>query len=126
MLFMKTKSADVNMDVHPAFQAAAPILIALWAQFRLDPIVTAGKEEGHSARSAHHDGRALDLRIWYIVDDVALGRGIATALNMLAPNWKWYVVLESDHIHLEVCEPADAPNIKGWKAGKYFYQEKKA
>jgi hypothetical protein len=111
----------VDMNVHPAFKEAEPIIMSLWSQFGLHAVVTAGRDNGHSTKSAHHDGRALDLRHWYIQDPKVFGNGLARALNMLLPNWKWYVVLEPDHFHLEVTEPADAPNITSWKPGKYFY-----
>lgn len=68
-----------------------------YGELGLDCTLTSGLEGDHTAiNSYHHQGRALDLRIWRVPDVQAL----AARLRALLP--KYYdVVVEKDHIHVE-------------------------
>jgi hypothetical protein len=121
MINLKKKNASVNLDVNAAFEVAAPVLKTAWLMLGLECVVTSGKDGQHSTLSAHYSGNALDLRIWDIAKHMALlafGANLAKAL-LIVCGPGYYVVLEGDHIHLEF--NLGKPNIKGWVAGKYFY-----
>lgn len=123
MIDIKRKDLTVNLDVNPAFIQAVPVLKTAWAMLGLDCVVTSGSESTakHSKNSAHYTGNALDLRIWDIskhMTPMAFGYNLAGALKIVCGDG-FYVVLEGDHIHLEYS--LAVPNIKGWVAGKLFY-----
>ena len=121
MINIKTKGPTVNLDVNPVFEKAVPVLKTAWAMLGLEVVVTSGKDGKHSKQTAHDKGDALDLRTWDIskhMMPLAFGYNLANALLQVCGKG-FYVVLELDHIHLEYSE--GIPNIKGFKAGKYFY-----
>lgn len=121
MIDIKKKDLTVNLDVNPAFTQAVPVLKTAWAMLGLDCVVTSGKDGQHSKNSAHYTGNALDLRIWDIskhMTPMAFGYNLAGALKIVCGDG-FYVVLEGAHIHLEYS--LAVPNIKGWVAGKLFY-----
>jgi hypothetical protein len=119
----KRKSNLVNLNLDPVFKEAAPIIKTAWTMYGAEAVVTSGKDGKHSANSAHYRGQAIDLRIWNLagVDLVLFCQRLVVALvHNLGPYW--YVVLESDHIHLEFSR--ERPNIKGYQAGRHFYAQK--
>lgn len=121
MIDIKKKDGTVNLDVNPAFTQAVPVLKTAWAMLGLDCVVTSGKDGQHSKNSAHYSGNALDLRTWDIskhMTPMAFGYNLAVALKLVCGDG-FYVVLDGDHIHLEYS--LAVPNIKGWVAGKLFY-----
>lgn len=121
MIDLTKKSNLVNLDVHPDFAKAAPILKTAWLMAGGECIVTSGKDGIHSKLSAHYSGNALDLRRFNVQMEIQMFAGrLSKALNsQLAGDW--YVVLEEDHIHLERTDDGVKPNVKGWTAGQYVY-----
>lgn len=118
------KDVSVNLRVNPAFAEIAPILKTAWiVGGSPGVVVTAGRDGVHSAKSAHYTGNALDLRMRDLTIDVTLfATRLAKALNQIAGKTSdWYVVLESDHIHLEHRNKGEAPNIKQFHVSQYFY-----
>jgi hypothetical protein len=118
----------VNLSVVPAFSLAASVLKTAWIMQGSECVVTSANDGQHSTKSAHYQGRAMDLRInnlgWtpgsvgFVLGVEVFARKLAKALvECCGPTW--YVVLEKDHIHLEHAE--GIPNIKGWKAGVHYY-----
>ena len=121
MINLQKKDLTVNLEVNPAFEAAAPVLKTAWNMLGLSCVVTSGKDGAHSKQSAHYTGNALDLRIIGVSNHMmpmAFGNNLATALFNVC-GMGFYVVLEDMHIHLEYS--LAVPNIKGFKVGKLFY-----
>lgn len=130
---LQRKDASVVLDLDPAFRLAVPVLKTAWAiQGNSYPVVTSGSEKTakHSAKSAHYQGRAIDLRIsnlGWTPGSVGFVFGVETFALKLSGALEeccgpeWYVVLEKDHIHLEVS--TGIPNIRGWVKGKNFYAQ---
>lgn len=120
---LKTKDASVNLAVVPAFSLAATVLKTAYAMYGAQCVVTSGKDGKHSAKSAHYQGKAMDLRISNLppsLDRMEFAFRLSLALvECCGP--EWYVVLEKDHLHIEFAK--GIPNIKGWKAGKHFYAQ---
>lgn len=127
MINLKRKDESVNLDVSPLFLPAVPVLITAWRMLGAGCVVTSGKDGKHSVNSAHYSGHALDLRINNIVSMMPLvfATHLSQALvEICGPNY--FIVLESDHIHMEVTEPGGTPNIKGYAAGKNYYEKASA
>lgn len=59
-------------------------------------VVTSTTEGKHQAASLHHDGLAVDLRIWELANPVRT----AAALELLLGH-DYDVVLEDTHVHVE-------------------------
>jgi hypothetical protein len=126
---LKRKDSTVNLQVHPMFNQAAPILKTAWIMHGASPTVTSGADGTHSANSAHYKGQALDLRIFNLpfksLGLLQFCNRLADALVEVCGPY-FFVVLESDHIHLELVEPGQVPNIKGYKPGLHFYEKASA
>src|SRR5688500_7530198 len=107
---LKPKSPGVNLLVDPIFNQAAPILKTAWIMQCAECIVTSGNAGDHSKRTAHDDGRALDLRSSNLSPALwrTFGSRLAQALvTQLGPYF--YLVLERDHFHLEYAPPGTKP-----------------
>jgi hypothetical protein len=128
------KDASVNLDLHPAFVDAARVIRTAFIMTGTDAMVTSGRDGKHSTMSAHYKGQAIDLRIKHLPfgsgpSTVGFRLGVenfafrlANALEQAA-GAGWYVVYETDHLHVEYAEPGQAPNIKAYKPGRNFYAE---
>ena len=65
---------------------------------RYEPTVTSGMDGAHSLDSGHYYGRALDFRSSDIPFTIRANL-VAAAQEILGP--KYFVLLESDHIHIQ-------------------------
>ena len=120
------KDRSVNLRVNAAFNEILPILkTAFLMGGSPGVVVTAGRDGVHSQKSAHYTGNALDLRHRDLqMDKTMFGMRLVKALNFLAGvNSDWYLVLEVDHYHLERRNKGEAPNVKGYHAGQFFYTQ---
>lgn len=125
---LKRKDASVSLQLDPAFKLAAPVLKTAWIMYGAECVVTSGRDGKHSVNSAHYLGRAVDLRHWNLpivkgVGHVRFGTNLAKALVESCGPY-WFVVLESDHFHVEHAHPGTRPNILAWREGVHFYQQK--
>ncbi len=125
MINIQRKDDSVNLNVSDLFLPAVPVLKTAWRMIGLDCVVTSGMDGKHSVKSAHYIGDALDLRIIGIsfhMTPMAFALNLSKALvENCGPNY--FVVLESDHIHCEVCTLGGTPNIKGYEVGKNYYEK---
>ena len=98
---MRAKDGSVNVtDLEQVVKDALPLMETTRANAARiismgEMVVTSGKDGKHGENSLHYKGRAVDLRtrdftdIWATKLRMALGKG-------------WDVVVESDHIHVEL------------------------
>lgn len=108
--------------LHEAILAAMQPIFTYYQKKGLKALVTSGKDGTHSKNSAHYKGQALDLRSMGVKNPGPFCAGLQGALAMAGiPNGYFYVVWENDHIHVEWASRGEAPNIVGYKPGKYYY-----
>jgi hypothetical protein len=89
-------------------------LVVIAGVFRVHGIplcLTAGTDGHHSANSLHYVGAAVDVRLpsrytQDSKDDVILRDEVAVALGD-----EWDIVLEIDHLHIELDPPKKTPVI---------------
>lgn len=123
---------EVIWNVCPEIEKAQEAIMAVYKEFGVEAVVTSAKDGKHSRNSAHHQlagdmrpSNAIDLRTIHVVQSEwkRLQKTLETKLNsprvLMGLKGRWYVVLESNHIHLEYAE--GVPNIKGYKPGLYLY-----
>ena len=77
---IRLKNPDISLDnTHPAIWSAVSVAAEVWAKWRVDLVITAANEAGHTtnpdpAKQFHRlsDGtcRAVDLRVWNLPVDV--------------------------------------------------------
>lgn len=60
-------------------------------------VITAGSDGKHMAGSRHYLGEALDIRKWNIADVPAFVKALQAQLGP-----KFSVLVEADHIHVQV------------------------
>ena len=122
---LKRKDDSVNLLVDPIWNQAAPVLKTAWVMHGAEAVVTSGADGDHSKNTAHTSGRALDLRIFTIQQKerrVFCSRLAQALVACLGPYF--YVVLESDHVHVEYAPPGATPNIIAHRPGIHFYVQK--
>lgn len=126
--------------VHAALLWLAPLFIMAMRAYGGTATVNYGTNGGHSTKSAHGWGHALDIhhkdmrfpwvkgsmnKEWYfaLVQFAANLAKVANELLRLTnqEEVQLYIVIEPGHLHLEITLNGAAPNIKGWTAGKFFY-----
>ncbi len=84
--------------MQPPVVLAIQIAAGVYQEFNQDTLVVTSLCEGHHKRgSAHYSGRAFDLRIWGLDDN--LDRVVKKLANDLGDEFD--VILESDHVHVE-------------------------
>jgi len=123
--------------VHTDLLWIAPLFIMAMGKYGCTATVNHGTDGKHSVHSAHGKGQALDInhkdiyyswgngsKDWWMAT-ASLAAGLAKLANMLSrlvnSETEYYMVLEPSHFHLEITLHGEAPNIKGWERGKYYY-----
>lgn len=95
---MKLKDG-VNLEgVQWQMFKAAVIAEAVFAKYGSELIITSANDGKHMDGSLHYKGCALDLRTWHIAGRE--GEVIRELQRALGDDFD--IVLESDHIHLEL------------------------
>lgn len=93
---MKIKpGADVS-NLHPRIQDTFPKLEAIFSEYNLEPVITAGRDEKHRHDSLHYSGKAIDLRLREYV-----GQLIIKIRNSVGPDYDVIAEYNPPHIHLE-------------------------
>lgn len=137
---IKTKDGSVWWKVHPAIDAVQDVIIKAYSFEKAVAVVTSAKDGTHSQHSAHHQlekdpepAWAIDLRIWNLFRAVAdkkkwwqrlysFAGDLSIKLNDAAPKgFRFIVLLEDDHIHVEAYPEGGAPNLKGFKPLQTVY-----
>lgn len=102
---MKAKPGVIFISPHPAVLFALEVIYLWWRKtFATDPVVTSGRDGGHSEKSLHYGSaedfreRAFDLRTrdLNLVQQKNAEESIRTLLGPM-----FDVVLERDHLHVE-------------------------
>lgn len=126
--------------LHPRLQWIAPLFIMSMKDYGSLATVNFALDGQHSAKSAHGDGRAVDINHkdlrfpWASITDLqawsAASYQFAAQLVRIANQLsravsheqvEYYLVAEASHWHLEIALNGALPNIKGWVKGKYIY-----
>ena len=93
---MRTKDTSVNIEgLDPILRAALTEMEYVYAKFHTELVITSGKDGTHNPGSLHAEGKAVDLRTWNVLDSL-----VKQLKAHLGP--KYDVVLEKDHIHVEL------------------------
>lgn len=97
---------DVDLKLHVG--SIGPSWVVAFGETEL--VITSGKDSEHSKKSLHYTGKAIDIRIWTfreLTQSVAsykwwceLEYACLIFANNLGPEYS--VVLEKDHIHLQL------------------------
>lgn len=139
---LEMASAKVNFDVCKDLVDVQDVITSWYNSFGYPAIVTSAKDGTHSRQTAHSMGFALDLRTHHLRALMApmprweflltFAEGLAAALNAVAKDGVFYVILEGyhvnklgrkiyEHIHVEWAPKGRRPNIVSFKSGKTFY-----
>ena len=93
---MKVKDSTVNIEnLDPILKAALTEIEYVYAKFHTELVITSGKDGIHGTESLHYEGKAVDLRTWSVLETL-----VKQLKARLGP--KYDVVLEKDHIHVEL------------------------
>lgn len=93
---LKLKDSSVNVaDLVPELRDKLPALDQVYAEFGTEMVITSGKDGKHSEGSLHYEGKAVDLRIWNVLQVL-----VEKLHEELGPDYE--VILEKDHIHIEL------------------------
>ena len=93
---MKVKDSTVNIEgLDPILKAALVEMEYIYAKFHTELVITSGKDGTHGNGSLHYEGKAVDLRTWNVLDSL-----VKQLKAHLGPDYD--VVLEKDHIHIEL------------------------
>lgn len=128
----------VNWDVCKEIEAAQDTIAMVYREAKAQAVVTSARDSKHSAKTAHTDGRALDLRITNLFRDVSIYstkewfQKVTAFAGVLAEKLEWWtlengitgrfdVVVEEDHLHLEYTPSGMRPNIKNWQPTQLVY-----
>ena len=97
---MKIK-AGVNLKgVQGVMFHAAVIAEAVYRQYGTELVITSANDGKHGDKTLHHKGLALDLRTWTLNGrEVMVVQSLKNALGS-----DYDVVLERDHLHIEVSD----------------------
>ena len=104
MKFRVKEGASLT-HLDPRVEAALPTICKVWEAETLQIVVfTAGRDGVHGLNSLHYEGRALDCRTRTLkIDQI---NAVKDALKAaLGPDWD--VVIEADHLHIELDRRAD-------------------
>ena len=95
---MKLK-AGVNLEnVSWVMFRAAVIAESVYRQYGTELVITSANDGTHGDKTLHHKGLALDLRTWTLNGRETM---VAQSLrNALGEDYD--VILERDHVHIEV------------------------
>lgn len=91
---MIAKDSTVVIPDNPYIAAIREAVDHVYAGFGLDPVCTSGHDGQHMKGSMHDLGRALDIRVWDLLNVVR------DRIRAQLPPW-YDVVIEKDHIHVE-------------------------
>lgn len=95
---MKLKSGVSLRGVHWIMFQAAVLAEEVYRQYGTELVITSANDGTHGDKTLHHRGLALDLRTWTLNGREKM---VAQSLkNALGEDYD--VVLERDHVHLEV------------------------
>lgn len=85
--------------IHSRIVAALPVLEQIYSKFGQDLVITSARDGVHKPHSKHYSGEALDLRTFNLtpLERPEAHFDIHTALGS-----DFDVVLETDHIHIEL------------------------
>lgn len=143
-LNLKSKPA-VKWEVVPELDEAQPIIAKVYKDHGAEATVTSGHDGKHSEHSAHKQNdpkalaQAIDLRIMNLFRNIPAKdlKGwyarillFANTLEDQLNNWAigkgcmFYVLVEGDHLHLELAYAGKVPNLLGYKPGKMVYAAK--
>lgn len=89
---------DLSM-IDPRIWEAIPKIVAVYARYGADCIITSGRDGRHSARSWHYFGRALDFRTRHLPSEGAKSKVAAEVKEAVGDAFD--VVLERTHLHVE-------------------------
>ena len=96
MILLKDNSVS-TVGLRPEMMIALMVAERVYSERQANLVVTSGTENhGHSIRSLHYCGCAVDIRTRNVSDPGQVAGEIRDALNI-----DYDVVLESDHIHIE-------------------------
>lgn len=85
--------------IHSRIVAILPTLERIWAKYGKDLVITSARDGKHRLDSFHYKGKAIDCRTRYF-DAQACHAVLSEAQAALGGDFD--VVLESDHIHVEL------------------------
>lgn len=92
---MRLKDDSVNVaDLVPQLRDKLPVMDRAYAEFNTEMVITSGKDGVHGNNSLHYQGKAVDLRIWNVLQSL-----VGYLQSELGPDFE--VILEKDHIHIE-------------------------
>ena len=93
---LKVKDATVNIeDLVPSLKARLNEIEEIYNSFHTELVITSGKDGKHGDNSLHYQGKAVDLRIWNVLETL-----VNRLKEHLGPQYD--VVLEKDNIHVEL------------------------
>jgi hypothetical protein len=87
------------VGVNPALVIGAIVVADAYAEFGADCVITSAVDGQHSETSLHYAGQALDFRTWMLTE-TQQQELVAIVKERLGQDFD--VVLETDHIHLEL------------------------
>lgn len=87
----------------PELRDKLPLLDRVYAEFGTEMVITSGKDGTHGNNSLHYQGKAVDLRFWNVLQVL-----VEKLHEELGPDYE--VILEKDHIHIELDPKHDHRN----------------
>ena len=101
---MRLKDSSVNVEgLVPELRDKLPALDQVYAEFGTEMVITSGKDGQHGTNSLHYQGKAIDLRFWNVLQVL-----VEKLHEELGPDYE--VILEKDHIHIELDPKHDHRN----------------
>lgn len=94
---MQLKAGVRLLGLRPELVVALIAANDVWRAQGVELVVTSCIDGVHSRSSAHYTGRALDFRIHNLPDPAKAVAALKAALGE-----DFDVILESDHVHLEI------------------------
>ena len=94
---MRVKDTTVNIEgLVPSLKVRLDEISEIYLnEFNTELVITSGKDGKHGDNSLHYQGKAVDLRIWNVLETL-----VNRLKEHLGPQYD--VVLEKDHIHIEL------------------------
>ena len=103
MIFLKDGVELVGgggQTLYPTLLDALHDVDRLFEQHSSPCVITSAWDGKHSTKSLHYEGKAVDLRTWYLKDSELFAQALQDHLNRIYAR-TFDVVFEPDHIHLE-------------------------
>ena len=94
---MRFKEGVIWENMHPQVINNMAGVEAVHQKMGVEAIVTSGRDGKHKTGSLHYEGKAFDLRTYHVIEKLA-------ANLRLYLGKEWDVIVEKDHIHIELDE----------------------